>query len=129
MAGDYNILKTLLLMYSLFHAGDSQSTTPQEIGANLCANNFPGTDNLSCVDQPDMGVGPCFQMEMLCNGQNDCNGGEDEGNVNQFNSIECKSAAKSAVRAYRLCRLRIRHWRPVAKTLCFRISHEVISVD
>ena len=85
-----SILKTLLLMYSLFHAGNSQLTTPQEIGANFCASNFPGTDNLSCVDQPDMGVGPCFQMEMLCNGQNDCNGGEDEGNGDQFNSIECK---------------------------------------
>ena len=100
MAGGYNIFKTLLLVYGLFQAGNSQLTTPQEIGTNFCANNFPGTDNLSCVDQPDMGVGTCFTIGMLCNGVNDCIGGEDEGSGDLFNSIECKSFGKSASRHF-----------------------------
>ena len=92
MAVGYNFFKTLLLMYGLFHAGSSQPFVP--IGANFCANNFPGTDNLSCVDDQDMGVGPCFVVEMLCNGANECTRGEDEGNGNFFDNIECKSVGK-----------------------------------
>lgn len=89
MAGGYGIFKTLLLIYGLVHAVHSQ--TPQVIGQNFCANNNPGTDNLSCVNQPDMGGSPCFTVDMLCNGINNCAGGEDEGIGDQFNSIECKS--------------------------------------
>ena len=67
MTGGYKILKTLLLVYGLFHAGNSQSTTtPEEIGANFCASNFPGTDNLSYVDQPDAGVGPYVSRWRCC---------------------------------------------------------------
>ena len=105
MAGGYNFLKTLLLLFGLFHAGRSQPLpmTFAAITRDNCALD-QGQDNLSCVDELDRGRGTCFSQNLLCDGVVTCDedpadpndGGEDEGNGDQFNSIECKCIARSA---------------------------------
>ena len=66
-----------------------------EIIRDNCALD-QGQENLSCVNQLDRGRGTCFDQNMLCDGLELCPGGEDEGNGDQFNSIECKCIARSA---------------------------------
>lgn len=88
MAGSYKIFKTILLLFGLVHVGKPQPLPTFElISQNFCEVNLGEEDNLSCIDSEIGGV-DCFDRDLLCNGNNDCTGGEDEGVT--LAPLECK---------------------------------------
>lgn len=92
------ILKLVLPLLALAEIGHTQ--TSDEIGQNLCAAVANGTtDNLSCPPDPIEGLA-CFDRSLLCNGVEDCPGGEDEGADDTLSSLECKYKSCSSVSSY-----------------------------
>ena len=92
MAAGHKIFKIFLLILGLVNYGNSQQMSFAEITQNFCQIQNPAiTDNLSC---PNMGItGQCFNRDQLCNGQDLCAGGADEGNRDTFSGLNCKLTA------------------------------------
>lgn len=97
IAGSCKMLKTLLLLFGLFHIGRPQDFTT--LSQNFCNIISGGTfpDNLSCPNQP-IQTGNCILGSTLCDGTNDCMNiaggtqGTDEGAG--FSALECKCTTR-----------------------------------
>ena len=94
MAGKVKTLLSLCFLLSLVSLVKPQGLTFEEITTNDCNVTQGLPENLSCSTSLARLGDECLNSSQLCNGISECTFGEDEGNPNSLNDLECNFQGK-----------------------------------